>query len=266
MTFADNLKKELGGEMPFQSGSPQNLEPEIAGAYSAWQANNDNKTRGQLLKATQPIIDRAIYSYAGAKPSPHIKGQAKLLALDAFGSYNPQQGTMRTHLLSRLRRLQRVSAQANQAITIPERIAIDRGNLNNVESQLTADLGREPSDAEIADRSGLSLKRIGHIRGAKSAVNSGSILDTEGDVYSPASNIPGASTAADAWQDMVYHDLNATDQTIMEYTLGLRGAATLSNSALAEKLNLSPGAVSQRKAKIQAMLDERVGHQLFGGE
>lgn len=266
MNFADNLRSEMGGKMPFRDNSSPVLEPEIADAYNAWKTNDTNQTRGALLKATKPIIDTAVYSYAGKNASPSIRGQAKLMALDAFGTYNPQSGNMRSHLLSTLRRLQRTTAQANQPIAIPERVIMDRMSLAEAEDQLSAELGREPSDAEIADRTGLSLKRIGYVRNARQAINTGSILDEEGDVYSPPSDIPGSNNKMDAWQEMVYHDLNPTDQAVMEYTLGLRGAPVLSNTELAEKLNITPGAVSQRKAKIQQMLDDRFGQNLFGGE
>ena len=46
------------------------------------------------------------------------------------------------------------------------------------------------------------------------------------------------------------------DQKIMELSLGMRGHKPLSNLEIAKKLGRSPGALSQRKAKIQAMIDK----------
>jgi DNA-binding NarL/FixJ family response regulator len=42
---------------------------------------------------------------------------------------------------------------------------------------------------------------------------------------------------------------------ILEHALGLHGKPVLQNQQIAKKLRLSPGAVSQRKAKIQAKLN-----------
>ncbi len=241
------------------------LEPDYSDVFHAWKAADNPATRGALLTKVKPVLDSAVYSYAGAGASPHVKGQAKLMALKAFGSYDPNKGNMKTHLLSQLRSLQRVSAQGNQIISIPERVALDRRHMMETEGQLRDSLGRDPSDMEVASRTGLSLKRLGYIRGAASGVNSGSILDEDGEVHSPASTIPGAQGKDDAWAEMIYYDLGDIDRTIMDYTLGLRGAKPLANTDLALRLGLSPGAVSQRKAKIQQMLDERFQVDPFGG-
>ena len=256
-----NVPKSIIDEsMPFWSGSSVNqgrLEPDYQESWDAWKAEDSPETRAGLVRSVQPVIDRAVYSYAGNSASPRIKSQAKLMALDAFGTYDPTKGTMRTHLLSQLRRLQRYAGQENQMIRIPERISLDRRHLREAEEALRDDLGRDPSDLEIADHTGLSLRRIGHIRKAQAGINTGSLLDEEGEVFSPASNTPGNTSVQDAWQQMVYYDLHPTDQLIMDYTLGLRGAERLENAEIARRLGISPGAVSQRKNKIQMMLDER---------
>ena len=256
-----NLPNSIIDEtMPFWSGSDASqgkLESSYQENWDAWKAEDSPVTRSALLKSVQPVVDRAVYSYAGTNASPRIKSQAKLMALEAFGTYDANKGNMRTHLLSQLRRLQRYSGQENQMISIPERITLDRRHLRNAEESLRDDLGRDPSDMEVANSTGLSLKRIEHIRKANSGLNSGSIVDAEGETYSPASSIPGDSDVDKAWKQMVYYDLHETDQAIMDYTLGMHGAPKLETSAIAQRMGISPGAVSQRKNKIQSMLDER---------
>lgn len=262
-------KSILDPTFPFASdgsGSDDNrLEAGTADVFNAWKANDTPQTRGALLTHVKPIINTAVFSYGGDKNNPGVQGRAKLMALKAFHSYDPSRGTMKTHLLSQLRGLQRVAAQSNQIISMPERVALDRQHLREAEERLRDTLGREPSDMDVASHTGLSLKRIGYIRQAATGMNTGSILDAEGEVHSPASAIPGAHSHDDAWADMVYHDLGDIDRTIMEYTLGLRGAKPLSNTELAMRLGLSQGAISQRKAKIQTMLDSRSEMDPFGG-
>ena len=55
---------------------------------------------------------------------------------------------------------------------------------------------------------------------------------------------------------MVYQGLSPLDQRVMELTLGMRGNKKLSNQEIAAKLNRSPGAITQRKTKIQQLLDQ----------
>jgi DNA-binding NarL/FixJ family response regulator len=50
----------------------------------------------------------------------------------------------------------------------------------------------------------------------------------------------------------------------MEHTLGLHGKKVLSNQEIARKLRLTPGAVSQRKATIQQLLNQEQELSPFG--
>ena len=59
------------------------------------------------------------------------------------------------------------------------------------------------------------------------------------------------------WHEFVYNDLNEVDKAIMEYTLGLHGIKKLPATEIAKKLNISPGAISQRSQRIQAKLNQR---------
>lgn len=260
-------KSIIDETLPFASSgsSTGGIEPDFEQAFHQWKGSDTPVTRGALLKTVQPIIGTALHSYTGGNASPAVKSQAKLMALKAFHTYDPAKGNMKTHLLSQLRGLQRAAAQSQQIISIPERVSLDRQHLMAAENELRDNLGREPSDLEVADYTGLSLKRLGYIRQVRYGVNSGSIMDEEGEVFNPASTVPGAHSADDAWADMIYYDLNDTDRAIMDYTLGMRGAKPLSTTELAIRLGISPGAVSQRKAKIQGLLDQRYQADPFGG-
>jgi len=254
----------LDSTLPFAQGgrSDGQLEPDYQDSYDSWKKTPTSATRGALLKNVQPVIDSAVYSYAGPKPSPNTRSQARLMAIKAFDTYDPQRGNMRTHLLSQLQGIRRQSARSQQIISIPERVSLDRRHLREAEESLTDNLGRDPSDLEIADHSGLSLKRIEHIRRAKPGTNTGSILGEDGEVYSPPSTIPGDTNTADAWLEMIYHDLGNADRVILDYTLGLHGAPSQSNREIANRLGLTEGAISQRKQKIQLLLDEQ--YNTFG--
>jgi len=252
-----------------QQGRLGKLEPEFQPAYQAWQANRNKSTTGQLLKSIDPVLNKAVHSYGGSsRGNPVLKSRARKLALDAMESYNPVKGTLKTHLLSRLQRLQRVAAQQQQGLSVPEQVVLDKQHLIDTENELADKLGRDPADQEIADFTGLSLKRLAYVRKAHVPLSEGSVLDRPGvpesEQFLPASKIPGQTSEDDAWADFVYADLGTKDQAIMDYMLGLHGSPRLSMTETAKRVGLSVGAISQRAAKIQKMLDEKDDLGLLG--
>ena len=75
-----------------------------------------------------------------------------------------------------------------------------------------------------------------------------------------ASTLPGVTNNTDAWLNFVYDDLSTTDKLIMDMSLGRNGRRSTSTQDIARRLNITPGAVSQRAAKIQSMIDQRYKH------
>lgn len=238
---------------------PLMLEPEFAPHYNAWKTEPSPENTQHLVKALDPVLNSAIKSYAGSSiGSPTIKGKAKLIAINALKSYDPTRAKLRTHMMSQLQGLRRASAKETQILSIPEQVAIELGKVNEATNFLTDRLGRPPSDAELADHTGLSLKRLHYIRGVRPTYAEGTIANVRGDegqsLYAPQVDQPDSYKA---WEEFVYHDLEPIDQLIMEHSLGLHNKPVLSNQDIAKKLKVSPGAISQRKAKIQSKLDLR---------
>jgi len=256
MPLPDYLDKTL----PFASASLKPAPSDYSTEFTAWKAKPDKTTMQTLLSAVGPVISGAVKGYGD---SPTLRGQAKLLAVKSFDTYDPERGPLKNHLISHLSGLQRLSAKNDQIISIPERIAIDQSHLRSAEKDLENSLGRSANDRELAERTGISLKRIGYIRGARGGISTSKMVDADGAAFSPASTRPGDDAMGDMWHEMVYHDLSDIDKVIMEHSLGLRDKPVLENRQLAVKLGISPGAVSQRKAKIQASLDERYTHSIF---
>jgi hypothetical protein len=70
----------------------------------------------------------------------------------------------------------------------------------------------------------------------------------------------------ESWHEFVYHDLDPIDQVILEHSLGLHGKQVLPNQDIARKLKLSPGAISQRKVRIQDQLNALPQTGMFAEE
>lgn len=237
--------------------TPSLLEPEFTEPFGQWKSKPSPEAATALLAAVAPVLDSAVRTYAGDKPGAYASSRARRLALDAFDVYDPTRAKLKTHLMSRLQSLRRLTAAAANPIVIPERAALQMRRLRDAESGLRERFGREPSTHELADASAISLDRIARLRAYRPPTAEGTLASIaagdEGGGFDPAV-VAGND---DVWATFVHGDLSPEDKTIMEHSVGLFGRPKLSKRDIAIRLGLSPGAVSQRAARIQARLDAR---------
>lgn len=250
---------------PFSAQPVHNASLDFDSLYPEWQKAQTPEMNTKLLGTIQPIIDTAVGSYAGQSASPTIKNKARLMALKAMQSYDPTRGNVKTHLLSQMQGLRRLAAKEQNIISIPEQVGLDFQRLSAAENELRDSLSRDPTDDELADMTGLSTRRIKKIRHFHQPISEGMTArqnDNSEDTTNTevASSLPNATNAVDAWLDFVYGDLSPVDKLIMDMTLGRNGRRAASTQDIARRLNITPGAVSQRAAKIQNMIDRRYEH------
>lgn len=226
------------------------LEPEYHESFMRYKQAPTPEHASHLLTSLSPVLDEALRSYGGTEAdSVTAKAKAKLFALEAIGRYDPARAKLRTHLLSHLRGLRRSVERSTSGVYVPEQWRIDSRHVNAAYTDARDELGREPSDAEIGDRIGMPVARVRKARGVPGVLAS-SQFDS-----GIASERPDHK-AWGQWVEGIYHDLNPIDQVILEHSFGLHGRPVLAAGQIAEKVNLSPGAISQRKSRIQNMLDE----------
>jgi hypothetical protein len=228
-------------------------DPDFEQSYQSWAADRSPQANAVILKTLDPVIDQAVKTHLGTS-NPLMKARARKMTLGALGTYDPQRGRLKSHLYSQLQGLKRQHAQQRSILKVPERMMLDRRGLNLAGRELEDELGREPTDQELATRTGISTKRIARVRQFTPAMSEGYFAGLEGGGMTPEAR--GIGDQSTSWVQVVYDDLGPLDQKIMEWTLGLNGRGKLSNQEIARKLNRSPGAISQRKALIQKMLDD----------
>lgn len=239
------------------------LEKEFEPEYNAWKTQPSPATTGALLRKVQPAIDRGVFANVGKDAGPVLRSSARRLALEALRTYDPQRARLSTHVINHMQGLRRLSRQQQQVLRVPERVSLDQTYLMKAEVELSDQLGRDPSTLELADYTGISPKRITKVRSYRPPIAEGSLMammSPEGGEGSMPSVEHGN---LDVVMRAVYEDLDPINQKIIEWTLGLNGQKQLSNQLIASKLRLTPGAVSQRKAQIQARLDEMSQHGIF---
>lgn len=233
------------------------IEDDFAEPYKAWKADPSPAQNVSMLKVLQPTIEGAIRTHVG-QPGPLLLGRARKMTLEGLGSYDPVRGRLQSHLYNHLQGLKRVNRQQTAILKVPERIQLDRQNLATAEQDLTHRLGREPTDDELADETGFSVRRLARIRSFNPAVAEGTLEA----VHPEAQEIFGGAQAVrrksklPPWHQIIYDELSPFDKKIMELSLGLNGRQVLQNQAIAQKLGRSPGLISQRKAFIQQLLNQ----------
>jgi DNA-directed RNA polymerase specialized sigma subunit len=244
-----------------EQATPMAIEPEYAQAFDNWKKSPTPQTNDELLKVLNPVIDNAVKTYGGSN-NPIIRSRAKKILIDTLPKYDPTATKLKTYAFNQLQGLKRFSLQQSQIISIPEQVQLDYANLSKTENQLKDDLGRDPTDTELADATSLSLKRIAYVRKLQMPSSEGSVLkpmvgSDNTDFNDPEVRAQGGSREMSAWHSFVYDSLGDVDKLIMEHSFGLNGKKQLSNQQIAAKLRVSPAAISIRKNKIQQELDKR---------
>lgn len=224
-------------------------ETDYNAVFDAWKASPTPDANAAALSAMSPDIDKAAKMFGGRR-DPIMRSRARQLALRALETYEPGRGTLRSHLYNHLRGLQRYAGQQQQGVRVPERLALDRRSIEAAKQDLLDRLGRDPTDDELSDETGFSARRLARIRRASSGLSEGLLSRM------PNSFMPAQPGSHNPWLQMVYEDLPAIDQKIFEWSLGWNGQPQLQNQEIAAKLGMTSGAVSQRKALIQRMLDQ----------
>lgn len=237
-------------------GMPESwkLEPKYYEPYIRWRESGDPDALEELVDRLEPLIDRSIYLHIGSH-DVILRTKGRAILMKTLPRYDPTKSSMSTFVYNQLLQLQREYRRQMMPLRVPERKAIEATRLKAAEEQLTAELGRPPSDVELADYTGMSLRKIRALRG-------GAFVSA-----SQFSSMEGAPTEAvesklkEDWLEYVYHSLNDRDRVIFEHTVGYNGKPVLSGNELAKKLKVSPAYISQRRTYIQRQIDRIKRHQ-----
>lgn len=215
-----------------------------------WQKTGDSQKVKAILQYIKPSIQSALHSYVPGQEAG-FRVKATSLALNSLKAYTPSKGASpKTFIFTQLQRLNRLRRQRQNIIHIPQSQVYIRQLVQNKKALLTQDLGRQPSDDQLADATGMSVKKLNKIMQTGASTFSQSASNDEAQ---RGSTFSVRDVTDKDYFNYVYNSVGPIEKKIMEWTDPSR-KVQLSNNEIAAKLRLSPGAVSQRKAKIQEML------------
>jgi len=98
------------------------------------------------------LLQKEVNKYAASPlPRTSLETEARILALKAFDSYDPNKAQLNTHVTNHLKHLQRYVLTYQNIGKIPEHRGIAISKFQNIKENLTEDLDREPTIVELAD-------------------------------------------------------------------------------------------------------------------
>jgi DNA-directed RNA polymerase specialized sigma subunit len=209
--------------------------------WEKWQKDRSQMTLNALLDRLNPLIQREVQKWGSAVPRPALESKARVLAVEALKTYNPNRGAaVGTHVSSRLRKLSRFVYPYQNVARLPENKQLNYNTFQVAQNQLYDTLGRDPSVTELSDNLGWTKKRVSDFQytfARRELVESeGAHLDTQ--------------TSDDSLVDFYYHGLPPNDQRLFEDITGYGGRPVLNNRRLMGKYKLTQGQLSYRKRKF----------------
>jgi DNA-directed RNA polymerase specialized sigma subunit len=258
-------KNRLGIDHGPVTPSAKPKEPDAIQVFNTWKTSRNPQTTQQLLDVSMPAITKAVKYYTRGQ-DPVAISYGKRLAIDALDRYDPKMSSLGTFINRQLQPMMRWQASRSKGVKIPDRIVAESADLYRANTELADILGRDPSIDELADHSGIPVSRIAKVRAATPLLMAGSTVveKGEGGDDADASDMAVERDTSMEWANFIRHDLNETDKIILDHTIGLGGADILPNKQLAAKLKITPAAISQRKARIQLLLDRQSDLSPFG--
>lgn len=194
------------------------LQEQEMALYEKYRSGS-TRAKYRLLDSLNPIIASQVNKYTGSGlPSSALKLEAKRLTNKAIESYDPNKAQLNTHVINNLKKLSRFVMNYQNIGHIPEPRVLMIGKYNTIFDNLEADLGREPTVAELADAMQVNPAEIERLqtelRKDLSMTTPGD--DDEGGFYfyaQPSTVEPEKKQAI----EFIYYDADPINKKIIEY-------------------------------------------------
>lgn len=214
--------------------------------WQTWKNNPNKETLTPLLDQVDPIIHKEVARWTGGPVAlPALRSQARQIAVQAFGNYDPSKAALNTHVTNQLKSLSRDVYTYSGPARMPEHRKIKLKTFNDSVDRLTENLGRTPNVMEISQDLSWSPAEVGRFRKEQHRELSDSL---------PVAHGYTLDDDDDGLVSYVYHDLSSSDKVVFEHTTGYGGATILSTKELIEKSGLTSGQISHVKRRLKASI------------
>lgn len=222
--------------------------------WNTYKSYKRPEDRAALLRQFDPVIHNQVNKWAGPVPRNVLVNEAKLLALKAFDTYDPNKGTaLASHVTNNLAPISRIVYTHQNTARLPENITLKVRAYTQAVDHLTTMYGREPTVDELHQELGWPVNEINRIQTYMTKDLVESVGGLNDNFYSDDEDADADMLAA------VYFDLTPTEKQLFEYTTGHNGKPKLSNPEIMRRLGLTQAQLSYQKSlltkKIKRLLD-----------
>lgn len=224
--------------------------------YEEWRKASGyakKEALARLVTVLQPYISKEANKWKGNLNPVILEAEALKQAIQGIKTYTPGMSALPTHVTNYVKKVSRLAYEQTSAGSIPEELSRQAGMFKKVQQQLEDKHGREATVSELMDELSWPKSRVELML---RKLQSGSSI-TESNVEFVHS--PFHSNTDSNVLDVVYYDLPKRDKLIMEHAYGYGGKPVLTTNALAAKLSVSPGLISQRKLAIESQIKHHLG-------
>jgi DNA-directed RNA polymerase specialized sigma subunit len=173
-------------------------------------------------------------------------------AIEAFESYDPNRGAaLATHVIGRMRKLQRENNKLQNKAYIPEGKASQIGKIQRAQSFLRDDLEREPTPLEIAKQMGRPVKAIQGVLGSMKKDIVASQFESD-----PTKVL---SSREQEVLDLLPYSLTPEQTEVFDHLFGRNGKAHITaTNEIAAKLGKNPSQVSRIRTAILSQFQDHM--------
>lgn len=187
--------------------------------FHEWKQTQSSKAFQKLYSSMKPLIYDAAKKAAYGSNIPESAHQiwAAQNFYDALRTYKPTMGTaLNTHVYNAVhQKAKRLNYLYQNIGHIPEPRAMQIGLYQNIHENLRANLGREPSAAEIADKLHWGLKDVANIQKELQKEMAMDLGAEEQGVFE--------SSVDEEILEYIYYELNPEEQLVYSYVFGKYG-------------------------------------------
>ena len=216
--------------------------------WRKWKQTRSTADLEALMTQMAPVIRRETQRWSAIVPMTMLNNEAKILAIKAFESYNPNAGTaLATHLVNQMQKLSRTAYARQSSVSVPEQKRLLFNNYTRAKSQLEDMSGRPPSLDEIADHMRLPPKRLQ------------AVIDVVGKrEYMESGDGPSFLMHMDDPEvvHLAHHDMTPVQKKIFEMRTGYEGNAVKSGAGIMHATGLSQGQLSYQLNQIKLLLEQ----------
>lgn len=229
-------------EIPEVSSLPPMYGHNDQALYTAWKTNPSKENMSKLVQALMPIINREVTRQSGSVATSVLRGTGMEWAVKAIKSYDDSKGVkLSTHVANYVQKIRRVNYTYQNAARLPENLQMEYGNFKVAKDDLVNELGRDPTEVELASRLGWKKHTVANLqkRLYQDVVESGSTQSTAVTGFNPNSVL----------LEMVRNSLDPQEVIVFDNQIKDK-KDQLSNDALAKKLGVNQNRLQYLRRKV----------------